>query len=101
VPLLTCLGATFAGRVAASLLYSLELPELVTDTLAGYERMALKLARDADALGRMREKLQRNRATHSLFDEEGFTRDLARAYLMMWERHQRGEPSASFRVPAT
>jgi predicted O-linked N-acetylglucosamine transferase (SPINDLY family) len=101
VPLLTCLGATFAGRVAASLLYSLDLPELVTDTLAGYERMALKLARDADALGRMREKLQRNRATHSLFDEEGFTRDLERAYLIMWECHQRGEPPASFRVPAT
>jgi predicted O-linked N-acetylglucosamine transferase (SPINDLY family) len=101
VPVLTCLGATFAGRVAASFVYSLDLPELVMDTLADYERMALKLARDADALGRIRENLQRNRATHSLFDEERFTRDLERAYLMMWERQQRGEPPASFQVPAT
>ena len=47
VPVLTCLGKTFAGRVAGSLLRSLHLPELITETLAGYEAAALRLARDA------------------------------------------------------
>jgi predicted O-linked N-acetylglucosamine transferase (SPINDLY family) len=101
VPVLTCLGATFAGRVAASLLYRLDLPELVTVSLADYEAAALRLVRDVHALRTIRGKLERNRATHSLFDEERFTRDLERAYAMMWERRTRGEPPASFAVPAT
>jgi protein O-GlcNAc transferase len=100
VPVLTCLGATFAGRVAASLLYNLDVPELVTDSLAQYEKAALQLAHNADRLRATRDKLQRNRSTHALFNEERFTRDLERAYTMMWERHQRGEPPASFAVPA-
>jgi len=47
LPLLTCLGSTFAGRVAASLLKAVELDELVTPALEAYESMALKLATDA------------------------------------------------------
>jgi predicted O-linked N-acetylglucosamine transferase (SPINDLY family) len=99
VPVLTCLGATFAGRVAASLLYSLDLPELVATSLAGYETAALRLARDAGSLGAIRNKVERNRTTHTLFDEERFTRDLESAYMAMWERHQRGERPSSFAVP--
>ena len=98
LPVLTCLGETFAGRVAASLLGSLDIPELVTRSLAGYETVALRLARDADALGAIRAKLERHRATHATFDEERFVRDLETAYLMMWDRHQRGERPASFAV---
>ena len=49
LPLLTCMGSTFAGRVAASLLGAIGLPELVTESIAAYEAMALNLARDAGA----------------------------------------------------
>ena len=98
VPVLTCLGGTFAGRVAAGMLRSLAIPELITESLGDYETAALRLARDPDALREIRAKLARHRTTHPAFDEERFARNLETAYLTMWERHQRGDRSASFAV---
>jgi protein O-GlcNAc transferase len=46
VPVLTCIGSTFAGRVAASVLHAIGLPELVTESLADYVALALNLARE-------------------------------------------------------
>ncbi|HEX4027381.1 MAG TPA: tetratricopeptide repeat protein, partial [Rhizomicrobium sp.] len=46
LPVLTCLGRSFAGRVAASQLQAAGLPELVTESLDEYEALALRLARD-------------------------------------------------------
>jgi protein O-GlcNAc transferase len=98
VPVVTCLGSTFAGRVAASLLRAVGLPELVTDSLADYEALALKLAREPELLSSIRAKLARNRNTFPLFDTARFTRHIEAAYVAMWERAQRGEPPASFAV---
>ncbi len=80
------MGEAFAGRVAASLLHAIEMPECVADTLADYEALALALARDPARLASLKEKLARNIATTPLFDANGFTRDLEAAYLKMNER---------------
>ncbi|HMI96305.1 MAG TPA: hypothetical protein VK479_07320 [Micropepsaceae bacterium] len=98
LPVLTCLGTRFAGRVGASLLHAVGLSELVTDSLGDYETKARELARDPAALDAIKSKLQRNHATHSLFDSARFTRDLEKAYLIMWERIQRGLTPQSFAV---
>ena len=98
VPVLTCLGTTFSGRVAASLLRAAGLPELVTRSLAEYEALALKLARDPAALSSLKLKLAANRDCCALFDTEGNTRNLEAAYIRMWQRAQRGEPPAAFAV---
>jgi predicted O-linked N-acetylglucosamine transferase (SPINDLY family) len=98
LPLLTCMGNTFAGRVGASLLQAIGLPELVASSLAEYEAMALALARDAEALARVRTKLVANRNTEPLFDTARITRNLEAAYTTMWERTRRGEPPESFIV---
>src|SRR5262249_48617868 len=50
LPLLTCRGGTFAGRVGASLLHAVGLPELVTDSLEDYEAPAPKLATERHLL---------------------------------------------------
>jgi protein O-GlcNAc transferase len=100
LPVLTCLGATFAGRVAASLLAAVGLPELVTRSLADYEALALKLARERKLLDALRERLARNRLTHPLFDTARFCTHIEAAYRRMWEIHQRGEGPRSFSVPA-
>ncbi len=98
LPVVTCLGNSFPGRVAASLLHAIGLPELVTASLAEYEALALKLARNRDWLAAIRTRLLRNRDTEPPFDTAGITRDLETAYTTMWERMQRGEPPESFSV---
>ncbi len=100
LPVVTCLGTTFAGRVAASLLNAIGLPELVTDSLGEYEQLALELAQDMDALAAVKSKLAGNRLTHPLFDTDRMRRHVEAAYDSMWARHQRGEPPTGFAVPA-
>jgi predicted O-linked N-acetylglucosamine transferase (SPINDLY family) len=85
LPVLTMRGEAFAGRVAASLLQAVDMPELITDSLADYEALALALARDPARLAALKEKLARNIATTPLFDADRFTRDLEATYLRMWE----------------
>jgi len=100
LPVLTCLGTTFPGRVAASLLNSVGLPELITHSLDEYESLALQLARNPERLAGLKAKLARNRGTYPLFDTDRFRRHIESAYTTMWERYQRGEPPRSFAVEA-
>jgi predicted O-linked N-acetylglucosamine transferase (SPINDLY family) len=98
LPVLTCLGSMFSGRVAASLLQSVGLPDLVTHTLDDYEALALKLARDPAALAGIRQRLEQNRLTHPLFNTERFARHIERAYETMLENHRQGRGPQSFSV---
>jgi len=98
LPVLSCCGTSFAGRVAASLLNAAGLFELVTGSLHEYEAMALKLATDASLLGSIRRKLAQNRLSCPLFDTDRFRRHIEAAYLTAWEIYQRGEPPRSFSV---
>jgi len=101
VPVVTLTGSSFAGRVGSSLLSAAGLPELIADTPAAYEAIALNLARDPRRLARIKKKLARNREAQPLFDTARYTRNLETAYFMMWRRHQNGDPPASFAVDAT
>ena len=83
LPVLTRLGASFPGRVAASLLTAAGLPELITHSPEEYESIALALARDPPRLKSLREKLAGNRATAPLFDTGRFTRNLETAFETM------------------
>jgi predicted O-linked N-acetylglucosamine transferase (SPINDLY family) len=98
LPVLTCCGQSFAGRVAASLLNAVGLPELVTHSLDEYEALALRLATDGSLLRGFRERLEQNRLTFPLFDTDRFCRHIEAAYTTMWERWQRGESPRSFSV---
>ena len=100
VPVLTCLGPTFAGRVAGSLLHAVGLPELITNSLEEYETLAQKLASDPVLLGSLRERLAQNRLSHPLFDTPRLTRHVEAAYTTMIDTWQRGEPPKSFSVEA-
>jgi protein O-GlcNAc transferase len=90
LPVVSCLGETFAGRVGASLLNAIQLPELVTTTAEAYEELAIGLARNPAKLAALKTKLARNRLTTPLFDTAQFTRHLEAAYTAMMERHQAG-----------
>lgn len=98
VPVVTCIGETFAGRVAASALTAVGLPDTIATSLDEYEALALALARDPARLALVRSKLAANRKTHLLFDTRRFTRHLEAAYTAMHARALRGEPPAAFAV---
>ena len=100
LPVLTCLGEAFAGRVAASLLHAAGAAGLVTNNLEEYGALALKLARDPVPLADIKARIICNRDTCPLFDTARLARHIEAAYMTMWERWQRGEPPASFAVPA-
>jgi protein O-GlcNAc transferase len=101
LPVLSCLGSAFVGRVAASLLHAIGVPELIVNNLEEYEALALKLATEPQLLQSIRDKLARNRSTFPLFDADRFRRDIEAAYARMWEIHQRGERPRSFAVDAS
>jgi protein O-GlcNAc transferase len=94
----TCIGTTFAGRVAASLIQSVGLPELVTNSLGDYESLALKLAREAALLDSVRQRLAQNRLDLPLFDTARFARHIERAYETMREYERQGRGPQSFSV---
>ena len=100
LPLVTCPGQCFAGRVAASLLAAAGLSELIAVSLEDYEALALKLALEPSRLREVREKLIRNRLSCPLFDTERYRRDIESAYVTMWQNWQHGRPARSFQVEA-
>jgi protein O-GlcNAc transferase len=100
LPLVTCLGKSFAARVAASLLVAIGLPELVTRSLEEYEALALRLATEPSLLAQFRHRLQQNKLTHPLFNADSYRRHIETAYMTMWELWQRGEAPRNFTIAA-
>ncbi len=100
LPLLTRYGGAFQGRVAASLLKTIGLPELVTGDLQDYEALALRLALEPNLLRGYRQRLAENRLSTPLFDTARTTRHIEAAYERMQALKECGEAPQSFAVPA-
>ncbi len=98
LPVLTCRGGSFASRVGASVLNAVGLPELITDSLESYARLALALAEDERQLAGIRERLTHLRMSSPLFDTRGYCRHLEAAYAAMVERARAGLAPSSFTV---
>ena len=92
VPLLTYPGSSFASRVAASLLRTAGLPQLVAGSPVEYEAMALGLAENPDELCRLRRVIAESAAP--LFDTGRYTKNLEAAYQAMYDRHIAGQAPA-------
>jgi predicted O-linked N-acetylglucosamine transferase (SPINDLY family) len=100
VPVVTCAGQSFAARMSGSLLHAIGMPDLITHSLADYERCALELAQAPEELARVRAALARNRDTRPLFDTDRFRRHIEAAYTLMVDRHRNGLAPATMRIPA-
>lgn len=98
VPVITCLGSSFAGRVAASLLHAIGLSDLVTTSLEEYESLALLIAQQPSLLKEFRDRLERNRNSYPLFATDRYRRSLESAYLRMWQNWQEGRAPEAFAV---
>ena len=75
-PIVTLSGRSYISRMAGSLLTHVGLPELVTETLADYERLAIQLGRQPQRVASYKRYLAEHGRDSSLFDVPGFVRDL-------------------------
>ena len=91
-PLVTCIGETFASRVAASLLINAGMHELVTESFEAYERLVLKLAASPEKIGRLRDELQAGRDSCPLFDTPRCVKNLEHAYEAMFDIYAGKDP---------
>jgi protein O-GlcNAc transferase len=98
LPVLSCPGRTFAGRVGASLLAAVGLPELIAPTPVAYEALAVALATAPERLAEIRAKLAGNRQTAPLFNAGRFARHLEAAFTTMLARHEMGLPPEAMEV---
>jgi predicted O-linked N-acetylglucosamine transferase (SPINDLY family) len=90
LPVLTLMGHTFPGRVAASLLSAVGLSELIANTQEEYVSLAIELATNRKKLDGIRERLAKNRLTAPLFNSTLFAKNLETVYIKMYERHLEG-----------
>ena len=92
VPMVGLMGETFASRVSGSILTAGGVPELITNSLAEYHALALRLARDAAALAALKAKIAHARQSSALFNTAQFTRHLEEALVAMDGRQAPGVP---------
>jgi len=90
LPVLTCIGSSFASRMAASVINAVNLPELITTSQEQYESLAVELATNPEKLKIIKDKLVDNLPTAPLYDTPLFARHLESAYLAMYDRYQHG-----------
>ena len=87
LPVLTLAGRSFPSRVAASLLKAVNLEDLVAESQDQYITLAIELANNPVRYQNIKNRLQENIKTAPLFNTELFTRDLERAYQIIFKRY--------------
>jgi predicted O-linked N-acetylglucosamine transferase (SPINDLY family) len=75
LPLVTCSGNSFASRVAGSLLKTVGLESLITQSIEEYESKILELLNNPEQLTNIRKTLETTKLVTPLFDTAGYTRD--------------------------
>jgi len=92
LPVLTCLGDSYAGRMASSLLNAIGIPELITSNLVEYEQLAIDLGNHPEKIKALKIKLEENRFTTPLFNSKLFTKNLERSYLKIYDDYLNNKP---------
>ena len=80
VPIVTLAGESFASRVAASILSTIGMQELIVNNPEDYKSLAIRLGADTDYLKTVKHELKMNLSESSLFDSVTFTKDLENIY---------------------
>lgn len=92
VPIVTRMGRSFASRLAGSLLKSIGLDDLITNSVQEYEDLAVDLATHPEKLKKYRKLLQDNRSTHRLFNMKLYAENFEKALIAIYNKQQAGLP---------
>ncbi len=87
VPVLAYPGETFHSRVSMSLLQNVGLPELIVDSYAAYEGLAVELGRQPQRLQQLREQLAENKKHMPLFATNRVVKELENVYEQTIKRY--------------
>ncbi|TNH18523.1 glycosyltransferase [Halomonas sp. BL6] len=91
VPVVTCMGPTFAGRHSATHLANAGLPELVTDNWYDFRKRAKELASDLPNLAVIRAALRTILKESPVCDGARFAKNFTKAMRGIWQRHCEGK----------
>jgi protein O-GlcNAc transferase len=91
LPVLTRSGKSFPSRMAGSILKAIDLPELITYSIGEYEELAVELATHRSKLQCIRKKIEANRMSTPLFDSPQTTKNIERAFQIMYSRYLDGK----------
>ena len=89
-PLLTLIGESFASRVSASLLSSMNMKELITYSEKEYEDLAVKLSNDDKKILEIKQRLAIEKGNTKLFNSQLYTKNIELAYLEIWNNFRKG-----------
>ena len=98
LPVLTLKGESFASRVAASLLNSINFPELITESEDDYEKLALKISMNKELLENIKSKIKQNKLTSNLFNSKVYTKNIERAYTIAYQNFVNEEISKNIEL---
>ena len=76
LPILTLSGRSYISRMAGSLLTAVGLPDLITETLPQYEKLAIQLGQCPERVASYRRYLAEQGHSSRLFDMPRLVRDL-------------------------
>jgi len=98
LPVLTRTGESFASRVAASLLSTCQLPELIVQTDDEYQSKAIDLANNPLKISDIKKRLSDYRDKNALFDTANYTHKLENLFCQMYERGQAGQSPENLKL---
>jgi predicted O-linked N-acetylglucosamine transferase (SPINDLY family) len=101
VPVVTRLGPTIVGRLAATILTAAGQRDLITSDDEAYVARVLDLAADRDALAARGRGIAASIGRSALADAAGAARRLERAYRAMWRNWCDGAPPANIDLTGT
>ena len=98
IPVLTLQGKTFASRVAASLLTTMNLNELVISNQDDYEKLAIKISNNPKLLKELKEKIRKNKLATNLFKTDVFTKNIEKGYVKIFQNYIDGNKLKNFEL---
>jgi predicted O-linked N-acetylglucosamine transferase (SPINDLY family) len=85
VPVVTFNGRTAVGRGGASVLSNLSLRDLIGADEREYFSIAVRMAKDAEALASMRQTLRERMQSSALVNAPQFAAEIETAYRRIWQ----------------
>ena len=93
LPILTRMGNSFSSKVAASLLNSVGLQDLITNNDETYMQLAIKLGNNPNNLNDLKQKLIKSKNTSPLFNNKLYTKNLEQAFELMIGKLKKNSPA--------